>query len=195
MTSHNYNSNSGISSTTIPEIWNNEWILLEGKYTRWLPLCQIQLADVFFFVCVHVNSPQSYLTLCNPMDCRFLGYSIHGILQARILEWVAISFSVCVCVCVCVSQYLRQNILQFSTVLSISLCLKFLFIQLHRILVAACRIFVASHRTIDHSYLIPAWFTCLHQFTGLWVFNFVSSDRHSSWREGIGKSNRNKQEE
>ena len=100
MTSHNYNSNSGISSTTIPEIWNNEWILLEGKYTRWLPLCQIQLADVFFFVCVHVNSPQSYLTLCNPMDCRFLGSSIHGILQARILEWVAISFSVCVCILV-----------------------------------------------------------------------------------------------
>ena len=56
MTSHNYNSNSGISSTTIPEIWNNEWILLEGKYTRWLPLCQIQLADVFFFVCVQRGS-------------------------------------------------------------------------------------------------------------------------------------------
>ena len=31
---------------------------------------------------------QSYPTLCNPMD-----YTVHGILQARIQEWVAISFS------------------------------------------------------------------------------------------------------
>ena len=33
------------------------------------------------------------LTLCNPMDCSPPGFSVHGILQARILEWVAISFS------------------------------------------------------------------------------------------------------
>ena len=33
-------------------------------------------------------------TLCNPMDSRPLGSSIHRILQARILEWVAISFSI-----------------------------------------------------------------------------------------------------
>ena len=32
-------------------------------------------------------------TLCNPMDCRRPGSSIHGIFQARILEWVAISFT------------------------------------------------------------------------------------------------------
>ena len=31
--------------------------------------------------------------LCNPMDCSPPGSSVHGILQARILEWVAISFS------------------------------------------------------------------------------------------------------
>ena len=36
---------------------------------------------------------QSCPTLCHPMDCSPLGCSIHGILQARILEWVAISFS------------------------------------------------------------------------------------------------------
>ena len=33
------------------------------------------------------------MTLCDPMDCRLPGSSIHGIFQARILEWVAISFS------------------------------------------------------------------------------------------------------
>ena len=32
-------------------------------------------------------------TLCDPMDCNLPGFSIHGILQARILEWVTISFS------------------------------------------------------------------------------------------------------
>ena len=36
---------------------------------------------------------QSYPTLCNPIDCSPPGPSIHGILQARTLEWVAISFS------------------------------------------------------------------------------------------------------
>ena len=32
---------------------------------------------------------QSSLTLCNPMDCSLRGSSIHGTLQAGILEWVA----------------------------------------------------------------------------------------------------------
>ena len=36
---------------------------------------------------------QSSLTLCDPMDCSPPGSSIHGILQAKILEWVVISFS------------------------------------------------------------------------------------------------------
>ena len=37
--------------------------------------------------------PKSCLTLCDPTDCSPPGSSVHGILQARILEWVAISFS------------------------------------------------------------------------------------------------------
>ena len=36
---------------------------------------------------------QSCLTLCDPMDCSLSGSSIHGIFQARVLEWIAISFS------------------------------------------------------------------------------------------------------
>ena len=39
------------------------------------------------------KSLQSCLTLCNPIDGSPLGSSVPGILQARILEWVAISFS------------------------------------------------------------------------------------------------------
>ena len=36
---------------------------------------------------------QSCPTLCNPMDCSLPGSSVHGIFQAIVLEWVAISFS------------------------------------------------------------------------------------------------------
>ena len=40
-----------------------------------------------------VKVAQSCLTLCNPMNCRLTGSSVHGILQARILGWVALPFS------------------------------------------------------------------------------------------------------
>ena len=36
---------------------------------------------------------QSCLTLSDPMDCSPPGSSVHGIFQARVLEWVAIAFS------------------------------------------------------------------------------------------------------
>ena len=42
------------------------------------------------YLCVLVT--QLCLTLCEPMDCGLPGSSVHGILQARILEWVAIPF-------------------------------------------------------------------------------------------------------
>ena len=45
-------------------------------------------------VCVCVSEvAQSCLTLCNPVDGSPPGSSVHGILQARVLEWAAISFS------------------------------------------------------------------------------------------------------
>ena len=50
---------------------------------------------------------QSFLTLCNPIDGSPPGSSVPGILQARILEWVAISFSV-------------KDSVQFSSVQSLS---------------------------------------------------------------------------
>ena len=42
-------------------------------------------------VCVCVLVTQSCLTLCDSMDCTLSGSSPHGILQARTLEWVAIT--------------------------------------------------------------------------------------------------------
>ena len=44
-------------------------------------------------VWVHFKSLQSCLTLCDPMDCSLLGSSVREILQARILEWVAMPSS------------------------------------------------------------------------------------------------------
>ena len=61
-------------------------ILLEQWFlhlsAHWNHLCEL---------CVLVT--QSCPTLCDPMDCSLPGSSVHGILQARILAWVAISFS------------------------------------------------------------------------------------------------------
>ena len=41
---------------------------------------------------VKVFVAQSWSTLCDPVDCSPPGSSVHGIFQARILEWVAIPF-------------------------------------------------------------------------------------------------------
>ena len=52
----------------------------------------------FLLQCTKVKSEsevaQSYPTPSDPMDCSLPGPSIHGIFQARVLEWVAIAFSV-----------------------------------------------------------------------------------------------------
>ena len=50
-------------------------------------------AYVCVCVCVYAKSLQSCPALCNPIDCSMPGSSVHGILQARILQLVAISFS------------------------------------------------------------------------------------------------------
>ena len=44
------------------------------------------------YMCVCAKLLQSYLTLCDPMDCSPTDSSVHGVLQARRLEWVAVAF-------------------------------------------------------------------------------------------------------
>ena len=73
--------------------------LWEKHFNRvsWICLCSI-LTDIYFsqkwnilkLTCV---CAQLWLTLCDPMDCSLPGSSVHGIFQARILQWVAISSS------------------------------------------------------------------------------------------------------
>ena len=56
----------------------------------------------FLLQCMKVKSEsevvQSCLTISDPMDCSLPGSSIHGIFQARVLEWVAIAFSDTSCI-------------------------------------------------------------------------------------------------
>ena len=48
---------------------------------------------LFSAVAAAAKSLQSRLTLCDPMDCSLPGSSVHGIFQARVLEWGAIAYS------------------------------------------------------------------------------------------------------
>ena len=54
-------------------------------------MSRIIMMSFFYFNQVLVT--QSCSTFCNPVDCSLPGSSVHGIFWARILEWVAISFS------------------------------------------------------------------------------------------------------
>ena len=68
----------------------------------------------FLLQCMKVKSEsevtQSCPTPSDSMDCSLSGSSIHGIFQARVLEWDAIAFSVSMCtyiyLCVCVCVYI-----------------------------------------------------------------------------------------
>ena len=65
---------------------NSFWL---HAFQNLLLFCYPQTFGAGVCVCV-----QSCPTLCDPADCNPPGFSVHGILQARILEWVAISFSI-----------------------------------------------------------------------------------------------------
>ena len=72
----------------------------ESVLMRWMKLEPIIQSEVsqekktpIQYAAAAAKSLQSCPTLCDPMDCSLLGSSVPGILQARTLEWVAISFS------------------------------------------------------------------------------------------------------
>ena len=75
---------------------------LPGFRSNWLKgrWCPVKFCNFLLLYCLYLKHSgyasevtQSCLTLCDPVDCNPPGSSVHGILQARILEWVAISFS------------------------------------------------------------------------------------------------------
>ena len=85
------------------------WVSLGDHFHHCLPLLIMLITTQpnYLFTCLSSPSPQpgcdvpecvcmlvaqSCRTLCDPVDCNPPGYSVLGILQARIVEWVAISF-------------------------------------------------------------------------------------------------------
>ena len=79
-----------INKTSIPLLSKTvQLVFITRKYTfiQWL-WTHLLLNNV----CVCVNRSLC-LTLCDPMDCTSPGFSVHAILQARILEWVAMPSS------------------------------------------------------------------------------------------------------
>ena len=103
-----HHPNSGIEPTSLVSsalAGRSFTTSLFGKHDRdvfYLPKClspfSLKSTDLisvtidFFFYSSHLVT-QSGPTLCDPMDCNPPGFSVHGLLQARILGWVAISFS------------------------------------------------------------------------------------------------------
>ena len=76
-------------------------IVMESTLSLWcyygvIPISETENCLIaILIITIHKWSEvaQSCPTPCNPMDCSLPGSSVHGIFQARILEWVAISFS------------------------------------------------------------------------------------------------------
>ena len=77
-----------VTMETVTVLWmqnyNLEWEISNLRRQRLRNSRQIQQ---------HAKSFQSYPTLCDPVDHSLPGSSVRGIFQARILEWVAMSFS------------------------------------------------------------------------------------------------------
>ena len=89
---------------TRDQIANTHWIIKKVReFQKNIYFCFIDKAKAFdcvdhkelwkILTAAAAKSLQSYLTLGDPVDCSLPGFSVHGILQARILEWVAIAFS------------------------------------------------------------------------------------------------------
>ena len=81
---------------TLPDSFSLWIIIPAAPRAWWIPARELEppLGDLSSLCpCSCCLVTQSCLTLFNPVDCSLPGSSIHGILQARMLEWVAVSCS------------------------------------------------------------------------------------------------------
>ena len=104
--------------TRLPRLWDSP-----GKSTG--------VGCHFLLQCMKVKSEsevaQSCPTLSDPMDCSPPGSSVHGIFQARVLEWVAISYQIpigCVGIYVCLYLTIHKDIL---TATGVCVCFHLIF--------------------------------------------------------------------
>ena len=125
---------------------------------------------------------RSCLTLCNPMDCSPPGSTVHGILQARILEWVAMPFSRG-------SSWPRDQTWVSCTggrfftiwatreVCGYNTCL-------NRILKGLTLVCMPTSEHYCHSFLCYCllwWYFCFVTFPSLQMLGALRSIRHKSW--------------
>ena len=92
-----------LSNRDLPVIWHTQ-VGIDGHVDtqeKWMPISGSSkiirrkgwLFSYVFCVCMCVKPLLSCPTLCDPMDCSLPGSSVHGILQARVLEWAAMPSS------------------------------------------------------------------------------------------------------
>ena len=79
------------STTTIIIVMWTAYIYIE--LINWVPFILSTTLEIRYMTIRHHLITKSCLTLSNSLDCSPPGSSVHGITQARILEWVIISFS------------------------------------------------------------------------------------------------------
>ena len=79
------------ASSPVYEVGSNR--LMEPLSVLFAVTVLLRTSNTLRCACVHAKSLQLCLTLCDAMDCSLPGSSVHGILQARMLEWIAVPFS------------------------------------------------------------------------------------------------------
>ena len=164
------------------------WAAVHGvaqsrTWLKWLSSSSTSLyALATWHLCIfEAKSLQSCPTLCSPLGCSLPGSSVHGILQARILEWVAMPSSRGSSrprdwTRVSCSSYTGRRVLYpggffaiWETGISVSLCLiPSLSCDLHTRLLSllclsarGCQFLLSSQREAQFLPLGPAWFQCL----------------------------------
>ena len=121
----------------IPFIWNySSFFFLSHFFSDCDGQPDLRIIVVMVRVC---SVAQSCTTPCDPMDCSPPGSSIHGILQARILEGVAISFSkikllhTSLCIFVCTSMFSSFGSIPSSTFAELYIKSVFISLRKHQI--------------------------------------------------------------
>ena len=108
----------------------------------------------FLLQCMNVNSErevaQSCPTLCDPMDCSLPGSSIHGIFQARVLEWVAFAFSASpTYITPIIFLLFRSFVLSFSATclhMFFTFCLSYIHCPYLKVILKSCSVMSDSLR-------------------------------------------------
>ena len=90
---HCARQNNATSISNLQNLWTCH-LSWQNGLCRWDLVKDFEMGRLACIIqVVHAKLLQSCLTLCDTMDCSPRGSSVHGIFQARILEWIAISFS------------------------------------------------------------------------------------------------------